>query len=240
MRFLKNPFGDARPGANPLTAPTRPALVPVPNEAADSALAPVSMPVSELQRRAFEADQALARSDLRLRTALASTALGMWELDLRTDTTQWVNNWCADLNLDPCDGQNHTARWAALIHPDDRSTAAARLNAHLAGNEDRYEAEYRIRDQADRWQWIVEYGNVVERASDGRPLRMVGVCREIGARKQAEEALRLSEFRYRSVASMAPGYIFEYRFLPDGNIHQLWVSDGVQAVYGVSQKEIIR
>ncbi len=69
---------------------------------------------------------------------------------------------------------------------------------------------------------------------------MVGVCREIGARKQAEEALRLSEFRYRSVASMTPGYIFEYRFTPEGGVRQLWVSDGVQAVYGVTHEEIAR
>jgi len=234
MRFLRNPFGDARTAVDSLSTAARSALVPAANGA------PVSMPVSESQRRALEAEHALACSDLRLRTALASAALGMWELDLRTDTTHWVNDWCAGVNLDPCEGQNHTARWAAHIHPDDRSTTAARLNAHLAGEADHYEAEYRIRDRADRWQWIVEHGNVVERAADGRPLRMVGVCREIGARKDAEEALRLSEFRYRSVASMAPGYIFEYRFQSDGTPHQFWVSDAVQAIYGVSQKEIIR
>src|SRR6185295_18053187 len=229
MRFLRNPFGDARPAAGPLSPATRPALVPV----AHDGTAPVSMPVSELQRRALEAEHALACTDMRLRTALASAALGMWELDLRTDTTHWINDWCAGLNLDPCEGLNHTARWAQLIHPDDRPDAAVRLNAHLRGIEGHYEAEYRIRDRTERWLWIVEHGNVVERATDGRPLRMVGVCREIGARKEAEEALRLSEFRYRSVASMAPGYIFEYRFLPDGSVHQLWVSDAVQSIYGV-------
>jgi two-component system, LuxR family, sensor kinase FixL len=237
MRFLRNPFGDARTAASPLsTAASRPALVDVVTDGS----APVPLPVSELQRRALEAEHALARTDLRLRTALSSAALGMWELDLRTDTTHWINDWCAELNLDPCEGQNHTARWARLIHPDDRSSAAAHLNAHLRGTDDHYEAEYRIRDRADRWQWIVEHGSVVERAADGRPLRMVGVCREIGARKQAEEALRLSEFRYRSVASMAPGYIFEYRLQPDGSTHQFWVSDAVQTIYGLSQKDIIR
>src|SRR5262249_38938025 len=103
-----------------------------------------------------------------------------------------------------------------------------------------YQAEYRIRDRKGQWLWLFERGKVVERAADGTPLRMMGVCREIGARKQAEEALRLSEFRYRSVASMTPGYIFEYRFAPAGEIEQFWVSDGVQALYGVSREEFIR
>src|SRR5262245_20825449 len=144
MRFLRNPFGDARTAADSLTSAARPTLVPVANDAA----APVSLPVSELQRRAIEAEQALACTDTRLRTALSSAALGMWELDLRTDTTHWINDWCSSINLDPCDGQNHTARWAQLIHPDDRSAAAARLNAHLSGSEDHYRAEFRIRDRA--------------------------------------------------------------------------------------------
>src|SRR5262245_51003988 len=102
MRFLKNPFGDGRSAATPLNPATRPALVPVPTEGA-----PVSMPVSELHRRTLEAELALTRSDQRLRTTLAGAALGMWELDLRTDTTEWINDWCAELNLDPCEGPNH-------------------------------------------------------------------------------------------------------------------------------------
>ncbi len=107
--------------------------------------------------------------------------------------------------------------------PKTAATVTARLGAHLIGAEEFYQAEYRIRDRQGRWQWLFERGKVVERDAGGAPLRMVGVCREIGARKQAEEALRLSEFRYRSVASMTPGYIFEYRFAPEGGIHQFWV-----------------
>jgi PAS domain S-box-containing protein len=39
---------------------------------------------------------------------------------------------------------------------------------------------------------------------------------------------------------MTPGYIFEYRFGPEGAIQQLWVSDGVEPLYGVSRDEFIR
>jgi PAS domain S-box-containing protein len=170
----------------------------------------------------------------------SGAGLGLWETDFRSDTTRWFDDWCERHHLDPCEGHDHAARWDEYVHPDDRSAVTARLGAHLLGVEPSYQAEYRIRDRKGSWQWLLEHGRVVERAPDGAPLRMVGVCREIGARKQAEEALRLSEFRYRSVASITPGYVFEYRFTPDGGIRQLWVSEGVQAVYGVTHEDIVR
>jgi len=213
MRFLKNPFGDGRAA---------------------------SSPAAEIQQFLATPAAAFAGKDPRLEVALWGAGLGMWETDFRTDTTRWVDDWCDRFDLDPCEGRDHAARWDENMHPDDRSVVTARLGAHLIGVDEYYQAEYRIRDRKGGWQWLVEHGRVVERAADGAPVRMVGVCREIGARKQAEEALRLSEFRYRSVASMAPGYVFEYRFTPDGGLRQLWVSDGVQAVYGVTHDEIAR
>ncbi|MEJ1960498.1 MAG: PAS domain S-box protein [Gammaproteobacteria bacterium] len=212
MRFLKNHFGEGR-AASP--------------------------PSADLQQLLAMPDTASAPRDSRLEVALWGAGLGLWETDFRTDLTHWFDDWCQRFDFDPCEGHDHAARWDSYVHPEDRALITTRLGAHLLGAEPFYEAEYRIRDLKGRWQWLIERGRVVERADNGSPLRMVGICREIGARKQAEEALRLSEFRYRSVASMAPGYVFEYRFAPSGGVHQFWVSDGVQAVYGVSQEEIL-
>jgi PAS domain S-box-containing protein len=213
MRFLKNHFGEGR-AASP--------------------------PSADLKQLLATPGQAFGAMDSRLEVALWSAGLGLWEMDFRTDFTRWFDDWCERFDLDPCEGRDHAARWDEYVHPDDRASVTAHLGAHLLGAEAFYQAEYRIRDRKGRWQWLIERGRVVERAADGSPVRMVGVCREIGARKQAEEALRLSEFRYRSVASMAPGYVFEYRFAPDGGVHQFWVSEGAQALYGVSEEEFAR
>ena len=213
MRFLKTHFGEGR-AASP--------------------------PSADLQTVALPNTASGPQKDPRLELALWGASLGLWETDFRTDLTRWYDDWCERVDLDPCEGHDHAARWDEYVHPDDRSTVTARLGAHLVGAEEFYQAEYRIRDRKGCWQWLYERGKVVERSADGAPLRMVGVCREIGARKQAEEALRLSEFRYRSVASMTPGYIFEYRFTPTGGIDQFWVSDGVQALFGVTREEFLR
>ena len=54
------------------------------------------------------------------------------------------------------------------------------------------------------------------------------------------ESLRTNELRWRTVASVAPGYAFEYRFRPDGGIEHLWVSDGVAGVFGCDRDELAR
>jgi len=210
MRFLKTHFGEGR------------AASADPRSTQAAPLAPGST------------------KDPRLEVALWGADMGLWETDFRTDLTQWADDWCERFDLDPCEGHDHAGRWDEYVHPEDRALVTARLGAHLIGVDEFYQVEYRIRDRKGRYQWLVEHGRVTERAPDGSPMKMVGVCREIGARKQAEEALRLSEFRYRSVASMTPGYIFEYRFTPDGGTKQLWVSEGAQVVYGVPHEEIVR
>ncbi|HEU4627445.1 MAG TPA: PAS domain S-box protein [Steroidobacteraceae bacterium] len=230
MRFLKYPFSDGRSTAASLTGLGRAPL------ARATPLPEAPPPVSESNPPDTHRDY----SEARLQAVLWGSDMGMWEIDVVTDTTRWFNDWCARFDVDPCEGRNHVARWDAGIHPDDRDAKVASFGAMLAGREPHYAAEYRIADRSGEWLWIAERGSVIARGPDGLPLRLVVVCREIGAHKQAEEALRTSEFRYRSVASMAPGYIFEYRFLADGGIQQLWVSEGVQAVYGVSQEEILR
>ena len=136
-----------------------------------------------------------ARVEARLATAVWGAGMGLWELDLQNDCTRWFSDWCDGMNLDPCDGPDHVARWDAHVHPDDLAEASRRFGAHLAGEEDHYDAEYRIRDKAGRWRWLFERGRIVERAPDGTGLRMVGVCMDIDARKEVE--LKLAKGRRR-------------------------------------------
>src|SRR5215470_12837909 len=48
------------------------------------------------------------------------------------------------------------------------------------------------------------------------------------------------EFRYRSLASMAPGFIFEYRFDEEGYPDAVWASEGVEAVLGCTLQDVER
>ena len=150
-----------------------------------------------------------ARLEARLETAVWGTGIGLWEIDFVRDRTRWFGDWCERMNIDPCDGQDHVARWDAHLHPEDMEEAGRRFRAHVAGSEDHYDAEYRIRDRSGRWRWLFERGRVVERAPDGVALRMVGLCMDIDSRKAAEIDLVTSRNRLELALETARGSMWD-------------------------------
>jgi PAS domain-containing protein len=67
---------------------------------------------------------------------------------------------------------------------------------------------------------------------------MVGFVVDITDRVRTQQALRQSEFRYRTVASMAPGFVFEHRMSEEGTPEPDWASEGIEGVFGCKYEEI--
>ncbi len=133
-----------------------------------------------------QAELELRASQDRLKTAVWGARMGLWELDFGTERTVWFNDWCAQNDIDPCDGEDHVDRWDASIHPDDVAEAARRFAEHVAGKSEYYDAEYRVRTRGGRWVWVFERSLVVERDAGGAARRMVGICMDITARREEE------------------------------------------------------
>lgn len=166
----------------------------------------VSLDVDLQKRATLE----LRSSEARLETAIWGAKIGLWEMDFQTDHTRWHNDWCESMDLPPCEGNDHVSRWDSNIHPDDVALAASRFSAHVSGKSDHYDAEYRIRTAVGEWRWIFERGRVVERAPDGRALRMVGVCMDIEDRRAAEQGAIEMQNRLESALQHAKGAVWEH------------------------------
>ena len=143
---------------------------------------------------------ALERSESRFAHAVWGTSVGFWDHDLATGTVHWWNDWCASVDLDPCDGPDHSVRWDRYVHPDDLANFNKRYEALLEGRSDIYESEYRMRARSGNWRWIMSRGRVTARDAMGRIARLAGVTIDIDARKRMELALRDSEARLRTQA----------------------------------------
>jgi diguanylate cyclase (GGDEF)-like protein/PAS domain S-box-containing protein len=83
-------------------------------------------------------------------------------------------------------------RWLTMIHPDDREVVAAADRAHLAGETEFFEAEFRMRHKQGHWLWILDRGKVIERDEAGNMARAIGSLTDITRRKEAEERLASS------------------------------------------------
>jgi PAS domain S-box-containing protein len=179
-----------------------------------------------------QAEAALRDSQIRLDTTMWATQIGFWELNLDTDRTTWLNNWCEALGIDPCDGSDHVDRWDARIHPDDLEAARGAFSNHIAGVNSFYEAEYRVLDRSGSWRWIRERGRVVERNYMGRARRMIGTCMDINVRRAAEDALRGSQAALQALAASVPECLLQL----DPSLKVIWAS---RALGGMSMGDLV-
>ena len=92
------------------------------------------------------------------------------------------------------------------MHPGD-SERVKQVVQHILEHGGEYQVEYRITRPDGSIRWIATHGRV-ELDERGKPVLARGVSRDVTKRKIAEEELRESEARFRTVANAAPVMIW--------------------------------
>ncbi len=146
-----------------------------------------------------QAEEILRESEERLKLVLEGSNDGFWDWNVTTGVVQFSLRWAEMLGYRLEEIEPHVCTWERLIHPDDQPAVMQALDDHLEGRTPQYETEHRLLTQSGEWKWISDRGKVVTRDEHGRPLRMTGTHTNITDRKRADEALRESEERFRSL-----------------------------------------
>lgn len=137
------------------------------------------------------ANQALSKSEARLALALKASELGLWDWNLQTDEVHHTQ--IQELfGLEPDQVTALLRHLKPRLHPDDLPALKKALVEHLKGRTEDYQIEYRVRHGDGHWVWIEDRGRAVERAANGRVIRMVGTRRDISVSKVQEEQLQLA------------------------------------------------
>ncbi|MBL1258317.1 PAS domain S-box protein [Methylocystis sp. Sn-Cys] len=179
------------------------------------------------------AQEALRESESLMRLAQDAAHAGSWEWSTENNRAVWSKNLWALYGLDIGACEASFENWAKSIHEDDRErVTAAVLAAGRAGEE--FELQWRVNlpsDQAPRW--LLSRGRPVM-GPDGAPERYYGVVLDVSELKNAEEALRASERRYRLLyESQRDPFV---RVAMDGRI--LEVNDLYRDMLGYSDEEL--
>jgi PAS domain S-box-containing protein len=183
-----------------------------------------------------EKEEALRLSEQRLDRAMAGSGLGLWDWNVTTGEIYVDDRWYAMLGYRPGELPLDMEAWTELVHPEDRERVQGELQRHLEGGTAAYETELRLRTAAGGWHWILDRGQVVERAADGTPLRAAGTHTDIEARKAAEVARHRSEERLESIFRAAPLGITLSR-VSDGTF--LEVNDTFAEMLGFTREEML-
>ena len=136
--------------------------------------------------------QALRDSEERLRLALKSSRMGVWDWDRRTNVRLWSKEYFEIMGLPPFGVEPSYHAWAKCLHPDDLPAAKAAVEAAMAEKKE-YRCEYRVVWPDGSIRWAVARGEPIY-DEDGECVRVMGVLVDVTERKRAEEEIgRLKE-----------------------------------------------
>jgi two-component system cell cycle sensor histidine kinase/response regulator CckA len=146
-------------------------------------------------------EQALRASEERYRVVseLISDFAYAARVDLDgTIASEWTTGAFTRITGFTLDEFNVRGGWERFVHPDDVPRVAEFLQLLLSGEP--ATGEFRLITKSGEARWIRDYGRPVSSESGDGVVRVVGAVQDITERKQAEEALRESEERFRQMA----------------------------------------
>ena len=135
-----------------------------------------------------EAADTLRRSEQRLGLALASGAMGTWDVDLKTGVSSWDAQTEHDHGLAPGAFGGTFEAWLDLVHPEDRAVVMSAGGEAMASGG-RWTSQYRLHRADGEVRWIETSGKALL-GPDGVSERLVGVSSDITERKLAQDTLR--------------------------------------------------
>jgi PAS domain S-box-containing protein len=177
--------------------------------------------------------RSLRESERRLEAAQQIARVGWWERDFLTGRVSLSDEACRIFGVQPVDLPQWHGRWLSLIHPEDRSKAAAASEAAVGGGP-RYDVEYRVVRPDGTVRVVHSQGDVTWDESD-RPVRQFGVLQDITELRRVEDELRASETRFRTLVDHATDGLFLH------DEHQTVIDINRQACesLGYSREELI-
>jgi PAS domain S-box-containing protein len=153
------------------------------------------------------AEEALRRSEERLRFASEAATDVVWDWNL-VDDTIFLPRWAEAYGYPPGAAPRTGVEFAPYVHPDDMPAFDEAMRLAITGERDTVEFEHRIRAGTGEWRWMLAHARVVARDAQGKATRLVGACSDITERKLLLAKLQMAD-RMASVGTLAAGVAHE-------------------------------
>lgn len=153
--------------------------------------------ITELKRT----EQALRKSEERLRLVLLGSNDAPWDWDLQNQSVYYSPRWWQMSGLEVEEQPSTIALWDSLLHPDDKQRVDASLMRTLSSSVQSFELEFRLRHKDGHYVPMLSRGFIL-RGDDGKALRVSGTNTDLSERKLAEE--RIHQLAYFDALTELP------------------------------------
>ncbi|QDL52979.1 PAS domain-containing protein [Rhodoferax aquaticus] len=143
----------------------------------------------DITERVYAEEEKRAMAD-RLALATRAGGIGIWDLDVPTNTLIWDDAMYALYGASADQFAGAYEAWKACVHADDQARVEAEVQASLYEGKD-FDTEFRVRWPHGEIRTMRSLASV-QRGAQGEPVRIVGTNWDNTAQKASEEALRTS------------------------------------------------
>ena len=180
----------------------------------------------------IRSQEALADSQRLMTRAEEIAHLGYWDWDVAQESLKWSDE------LYHVFGVAKTFKLGfdeivSLIHPEDRGKNQEFLD-RLLSSGDPADVEFRIIRPDGAVRAVFQHAEV-QRDAEGKARKAFGIIQDITERKRAEEQLRESEGRYRSIVETSKHWIWAI----DQHGRHTYSNRSVEAILGYKPEEVL-
>ena len=187
-----------------------------------------------LAERVQQRTDELAKVNRRLIDAERIAHLGHWERELLTGEGFWSDENFRIYGLPPAPTSPKLERFLACIHPDDRESFR-RMREWVVMGLSSYQLRIRVVRPDGTVRHVSSQAEVIRDAS-GRKIRLIGTTLDITDLVEAEQRLRESEEKYRTMFEVARDAIF----LVDRDSHAIIAANrATRRIYGYTTEEFL-
>lgn len=132
----------------------------------------------------------IKESSEKLKLALDSAKIGIWEWDFETDSIVWDKNCYEILGYENNEFPITYEVWESLLHPDEKHNVNLTIKSQLFSS-DNFMIEFRLKTKNSNYSWIESRGKVIQVSNLGKPKRIIGTNIDISHKKEYEIQLEL-------------------------------------------------
>lgn len=176
----------------------------------------------------------------RLQRALDGSNLALFDGNLDTGEVYLSEAWAAMLGTEPKPTIDTFKNLITRVHPEETDRVNKQFYDVLKGRIPAYDVVHRVMSRTGEWIWIHSRAKVVERAENGRALRLAGVNADITERVRSDQALRKSEQQLRAITANLPGAVFQFRISAAGEYSFPYLSEGILNLSEIRSEDVMR